>query len=139
MDVDHFKRVNDEHGHPIGDALLRAFADRVRTVVRYTDVLIRRGGEEFVLIMPGTRECFAAAVAERLRCEVSGSPFLLQESVRIPATISIGVASWDGRESGEALDARADRAMYEAKQLGRNRTVRCSGPRHNLQLCSSHS
>jgi diguanylate cyclase (GGDEF)-like protein len=139
MDLDHFKRVNDEHGHPIGDALLRAFADRVRSVVRSTDVLVRRGGEEFVLIMPATRECFAAGVAERLRREVCGSPFTLHDAVQLRATISIGVASWDGRESGEALDARADRAMYEAKQLGRNRTVRCTGPRHNLQLCSSHS
>lgn len=137
IDIDHFKRINDRFGHPVGDALLSAFADVVRSSVRSTDVLVRRGGEEFVLIMPGTRECFAVAVAERLRGRVAAAPLVSQGTLQVEATISIGVASWDQRESAEALDARADEAMYEAKQAGRNRTVRSAGPRHNLQLCGS--
>lgn len=137
IDLDHFKRINDRYGHPVGDELLCAFANVVRSSVRSTDVLVRRGGEEFVLIMPGTRECFAVAVAERLRMRVAAAPLVVRDALRVEATISIGVASWDGRESAEALDARADGAMYEAKQSGRNRTVRCTGPRHNLQLCGS--
>jgi diguanylate cyclase (GGDEF)-like protein len=137
IDIDHFKRINDRFGHPMGDALLSAFADVVRSSVRSTDVLVRRGGEEFVLIMPGTRECFAVAVAERLRMRVAAAPLVSQGPLQVSATISIGVASWDQRESAEALDARADEAMYEAKQAGRNQTVRSTGPRHNLQLCGS--
>ena len=137
IDIDHFKRINDRFGHPVGDALLSAFADVVRSSVRSTDVLVRRGGEEFVLIMPGTRECFAVAVAERLRMRVAAAPLVSRDTLQVEATISIGVASWDQRESAEALDARADEAMYEAKQTGRNRTVRSTGPRHNLQLCGS--
>jgi two-component system cell cycle response regulator len=137
IDLDHFKRINDRYGHPVGDQVLCAFADVVRSCVRSTDVLVRRGGEEFVLIMPGTRECFAVAVAERVRMRAAAAPLVVQEAMRVDVTISVGVASWDGRESAEALDARADGAMYEAKQSGRNRTVRCTGPRHNLQLCGS--
>jgi len=137
IDIDHFKRINDRYGHPVGDQLLAAFADVVRSSVRSTDVLVRRGGEEFVLIMPGTRECFALAVAERLRARVAAAPLVVQDGFAVDATISIGVASWDGRESAEALDERADRAMYEAKQAGRNRVMRCTGLRHNLQLCGN--
>jgi diguanylate cyclase (GGDEF)-like protein len=138
MDIDHFKRVNDEHGHPIGDAVLRLFADRVRGLVRATDVLVRRGGEEFVLILPRTSERCALIAAERIRTQVAASPFLQLERVSVRATISIGVASWDGRESAESLDARADNVLYEAQQLGRNRTVCHGGPRHALQLFSAH-
>lgn len=137
MDLDHFKRVNDVHGHPTGDSLLAAFADRVRKVVRSTDLLVRRGGEEFVLIMPNTHEIHAVAVAERLRTKVSALPFHLHRKVRIAATVSIGVATWNGHESGEELDARADRAMYEAKQLGRNQVVRCAPTLRELGRCGN--
>ena len=137
MDIDHFKRINDEHGHPIGDAVLRSFADRVRSLVRTSDVLVRRGGEEFVLILPRTNERCALIAAERIRTQIALTPFLLDERVSIRATISIGVAAWDGVESGESLDVRADSVLYEAKQLGRNRCV-CYGARHTLQLCSGH-
>ena len=138
MDIDHFKRINDEHGHPIGDAVLRSFADRVRALVRGTDVLVRRGGEEFVLILPRTNERCALIAAERIRTQIAASPFVLDERVSVRATISIGVAAWDGVESGESLDARADSVLYEAKQLGRNRSI-CYGARRTLQLCSGHS
>jgi two-component system cell cycle response regulator len=136
MDIDHFKRINDEHGHPIGDAVLRAFADRVRSLVRSSDVLVRRGGEEFVLILPHTSERAALVAAERIRTQIAATPYLVHERVSVRATISIGVASWDGRETGESLDARADSVLYEAKQLGRNRTVCYGGSRQVLQLCA---
>jgi diguanylate cyclase (GGDEF)-like protein len=138
MDIDHFKRVNDQHGHPIGDAVLRLFADRVRSLVRASDVLVRRGGEEFVLILPRTSERSAFVAAERIRTQVAATPFLELDHLSVRATISIGVASWDGHESAESLDARADSVLYEAKQLGRNRTVCYGGARHPLQLCSGH-
>jgi diguanylate cyclase (GGDEF)-like protein len=138
IDIDHFKRVNDEHGHPIGDAVLRSFADRVRSLVRASDVLVRRGGEEFVLILPRTSERCAFVAAERIRTQVAARPFLELDQLSVRATISIGVACWDGRETAESLDARADSVLYEAKQLGRNRTVCFGGSRHTLQLCSGH-
>ncbi len=122
MDLDHFKLVNDEHGHATGDAVLRAFADRVRKLVRKVDVLVRRGGEEFVLIMPRTGSTQALGTGKRIQ------ESLEREKLVIPGramkkTVSIGVATWDGRESPQALEARADRAMYDAKRLGRNRVV----------------
>lgn len=117
MDLDHFKLVNDTHGHQVGDKVLRVFADRVRDLLRHQDVLIRRGGEEFVLIMPATRTEEAAAVAGRIRERISGKP--IGPGVR--QTVSIGVATWDGHESPEELEERADQAMYAAKQAGRDR------------------
>jgi diguanylate cyclase (GGDEF)-like protein len=138
LDIDHFKRINDEHGHPIGDAFLRSFADRVRALVRATDVLVRRGGEEFVLILPRTNERCALIAAERVRTQIADRPFFLDGRVSIRATCSIGVAAWDGAESGESLDARADSVLYEAKQCGRNQTICYGGSRQTLQLCSGH-
>lgn len=126
IDLDHFKRVNDQHGHAVGDALLRAFADAVREQVRSIDVLVRRGGEEFVLIMPSTNEIDADAVAERLRTRLAERPLEPRAGLSILQTISVGVATWDGRESPEAIDERADLAMYEAKGRGRNRVVQAA-------------
>lgn len=127
IDLDHFKRVNDGHGHAIGDALLRAFADTVREHVRSIDVLVRRGGEEFVLIMPSTDACAAEVVAERLRVRLSDAPLPVRDGLGILQTISVGVATWDGQEGPESIDERADAAMYEAKQHGRNRVVLAPG------------
>jgi diguanylate cyclase (GGDEF)-like protein len=123
IDLDHFKRVNDEHGHPTGDAVLRAFADTVRDCVRGADVLFRRGGEEFVLIMPTTDEQQATTVAERLRGRLDRAPLTVRGNLLLVQTASIGVACWDGGESAEALEERADLAMYEAKRHGRNRVT----------------
>jgi len=136
MDIDYFKRVNDEHGHRVGDELLRAFADVIRSGIRSSDVLVRRGGEEFVLVMPATRECAAVTVADRLRKRVAGQPLLSRPNLRVEATISIGIAGWDGREPATALDERADQAMYEAKRRGRNRSVRAAELRSSLALCA---
>lgn len=120
MDLDRFKRVNDQYGHAVGDAVLRRFADVVRACVRNFDVLIRRGGEEFQLVMPGTTEEEAAYAAERIRSHLEAHPVRLG-ALEIDQTVSIGVAAWNGREDATELDERADRAMYEAKRLGRNR------------------
>src|SRR5262249_9086817 len=123
MDLDHFKRVNDDHGHAVGDAVLRMFADRVRRAVRRVDVLIRRGGEEFVLIMPQTGATQAHATGTRIQHTLHVDPFEIEGSPPIQQTVSIGVATWDKRETPEQLERRADAAMYEAKRLGRDRVV----------------
>lgn len=122
MDLDHFKAVNDQHGHATGDIVLKLFADRVRNAVRRVDVLVRRGGEEFVLIMPLTGATQAHATGNRIQQTLHAEPFDA-EGVRIAQTVSIGVATWDKRETPEQLERRADQAMYAAKRLGRNRVV----------------
>ncbi len=124
MDLDHFKQVNDRHGHAVGDAVLRTFADRVRRAVRRLDVLVRRGGEEFVLIMPSTSAPQAHATGNRIQQALHDEHFEVDGATQtIPQTVSIGVATWDGHEKPDALERRADEAMYEAKRLGRNRVV----------------
>jgi two-component system, cell cycle response regulator len=123
LDLDHFKRVNDEHGHSVGDAVLRGFADCVRDTVRRGDVLVRRGGEEFVLIMPQTSGALATVVAERIRTRLASAPLDGGGGVRVSQTVSIGVATWDGNETPPALEQRADAAMYEAKRGGRNQVA----------------
>jgi len=121
MDLDHFKRVNDKHGHSAGDQVLRAFADRVRAATRRVDILVRRGGEEFVLLMPSTAGAQAKVIAERVRATVGDTPVELADGVRVTQTVSIGVVTWNGRETPDALQGRADETMYYAKQRGRNR------------------
>ncbi len=123
MDLDHFKSVNDKLGHAAGDAVLRMFADRVRKAVRRVDILIRRGGEEFILIMPATGATQAHATASRILSTMHGEAFELEGGARLAQTVSIGVATWDKHETPEQLERRADQAMYEAKRLGRNRVV----------------
>jgi diguanylate cyclase (GGDEF)-like protein len=123
MDLDHFKRVNDAHGHAVGDAVLRMFADRVRKAVRRVDVLVRRGGEEFVLIMPQTGVTQAHATGNRIQQTLTAEPFDIEGGPSVPQTVSVGVATWDKHETPEQLERRADLAMYEAKRLGRDRVV----------------
>ena len=123
MDLDHFKKVNDTHGHAVGDAVLRMFADRVRKAVRRVDVLVRRGGEEFVLIMPLTGATQAHSTGHRIQQTLHTEPFKGEAGVRLKQTVSIGVATWDKRETPDQLERRADEAMYQAKRLGRDRVV----------------
>ncbi len=123
LDLDRFKLVNDTFGHATGDAVLRAFADRVREHTRRIDVLVRRGGEEFVLILPATAIDQATALAERVRAAVGASPIAVAGEAAVAQTVSIGVVAWDGVESGESLVGRSDAAMYAAKEAGRNRVV----------------
>jgi diguanylate cyclase (GGDEF)-like protein len=122
MDLDHFKRVNDIHGHGVGDAVLAEFAHRVREATRDGDELVRWGGEEFVLLMPGATAERARRVAERVRAHVARSPFAVDDlEGGVVQTVSIGVSTWDGEESPDELVARADAAMYRAKNEGRDR------------------
>lgn len=131
MDLDDFKSVNDRHGHAVGDQVLCRFTEVVRSCVRSFDVLVRRGGEEFELIMPGTTTVEGYRVAERIRAKLASTPLAVRDDVKILQTVSVGLATWDGREGPEALDSRADLAMYEAKKRGRNRTITASMPRLN--------
>ncbi|MDH5670956.1 MAG: sensor domain-containing diguanylate cyclase [Myxococcales bacterium] len=137
MDLDHFKRVNDLHGHPIGDRVLRLFADTVRDCVRAADILVRRGGEEFVLIMPTTTGRDAAAAAERIRARLTRRPLRPAPEVSLEQSVSIGVATWDGREGAGDFEGRADAAMYEAKRAGRDRVSRAPGPDGGVHSAAS--
>lgn len=127
IDIDNFKGVNDTHGHPTGDAVLREVAARMTRALRGMDSLGRYGGEEFLAILPECDAESAVRVAERLRTMVAATPIdAAGRSLEI--TISVGVAL-DAPAEGGALEgaiARADRALYEAKHAGRNRVV---GPR----------
>ena len=120
-DADHFKRVNDTYGHAAGDAVLRKIAEIFRSAIRTIDVPGRLGGEEFGIIMPDTHLPAAQLVCERLRQQVESSMVEL-DSVEIRVTISLGVAELNEGEHPERLLARADSALYLAKDSGRNRT-----------------
>ena len=125
IDIDHFKKINDNFGHDIGDEVLREFAVRLASNVRAIDLPCRYGGEEFTVIMPGARLEDAQRVAERIRLHVAGSPFRVSGGKELlTVTISIGVATTVGEgDTPEALLKRADEAVYEAKAAGRNRVV----------------
>jgi diguanylate cyclase (GGDEF)-like protein len=115
--------VNDAYGHEAGNRLLQHVVKSMQGHLRATDIPARYGGDEFVIMLPDTPSRGALEVAERIRVAVESTPFAT-EAGRVPCTVSIGVASYpqDGR-SIEALLARADLALYEAKAAGRNRVV----------------
>jgi diguanylate cyclase (GGDEF)-like protein len=118
-DLDHFKRVNDTLGHPVGDEVLRRFADLLRGCTREDDVAVRLGGEEFALVLSGVGEREALAVAERLRREVA-STF---RDFPVPISVSVGIADGARDAGAEAMVRAANRALYAAKRLGRDRCV----------------
>ena len=125
-DLDHFKAINDRHGHLAGDSLLRRMAQVIAGGLRGTDWIGRYGGEEFLLVLPETGMEGAAAVAEKIRHAVQGTPVPLDDGTPARATVSIGLASLDaaagqGKVHGRDLIAAADRSLYEAKHAGRNR------------------
>ncbi|MCC6190953.1 MAG: diguanylate cyclase [Anaerolineales bacterium] len=123
LDIDHFKQVNDTYGHAAGDDVIAEVARRLRTNIRSIDLIGRYGGEEFVLVLPETGLAGARLVAERLRRAIALTP-VPTAADRLPITISLGVADAQA-DVGElaALIARADQAMYAAKQAGRNRVL----------------
>lgn len=125
LDIDHFKSINDTHGHDAGDDVLREFALRIKRSIRGIDLACRTGGEEFVIVMPETDLTVAAMVAERLRRRIAAEPFSISQGARsIPVTLSIGLAALRGVDDVSAsLLKRADRALYQAKREGRNRVV----------------
>ena len=122
IDLDFFKEVNDHHGHPVGDTVLRKVADLLLASVRKTDVLARYGGEEFSVLLPDTRVEGATVIAEKIRLSVGGSP-LQVDGLHIPLTVSVGVASHatDFEVDPAILLKKADLALYRAKATGRNR------------------
>lgn len=121
-DVDHFKRVNDEHGHAAGDEVLRGVAERLRDTLRATDVGARYGGEEFLVILAQNDAQGAVLFGERWRQAVETAGFPLPGGRQVAVTISVGVASFaPGIGTGPELVAEADAALYAAKQAGRNR------------------
>jgi len=125
FDVDHFKQVNDTHGHDAGDDVLRELAARTIKSVRSVDLAVRWGGEEFLVVMPETDLSNAAAVAERLRAAVAKDSFTIGSGdEKLAVTISVGVAAAiAGGDHRDRLLKRADDALYSAKSAGRNRVA----------------
>ncbi len=124
LDIDHFKRVNDTHGHLAGDEVLTGFAAVVRDCLRKEDLLARYGGEEFVVLLPGTEQAAAAALAERMRERVAHAQ-LHAGNAEVRITLSVGVAGESGAQlpSLDVMLGRADQALYAAKAAGRNRVI----------------
>lgn len=124
LDLDHFKRINDTHGHPAGDAVLRHVAALLADTVRSTDLVGRLGGEEFIVLLPDTSGDAARNLAEKLRSGIAAHPTVWRD-LTIPSTVSIGLSSTTPEHpSGfEGLYSDADTALYEAKKNGRNQVV----------------
>ncbi|MCV0397996.1 MAG: GGDEF domain-containing protein [Rhizobiaceae bacterium] len=120
LDLDHFKEVNDNHGHDVGDEVLRTVASCLRDLTRYHDVVARLGGEEFAVVAPNMDRDLLVKFAERIRKAVA-SVSVTSGNVRLKVTTSVGLAIWDGKESAEEFYRRADRQLYNAKKQGRNR------------------
>jgi diguanylate cyclase (GGDEF)-like protein len=116
VDVDHFKKVNDTHGHAAGDEVLRQVVGLTRALCRPDDLVARYGGEEFALLLPGTGEEEARALGERVRRAIG------EHRGAVPVTVSLGLATWQDRvDSPAALVATADAALYHSKLTGRDR------------------
>lgn len=128
FDLDQFKQINDRYGHPVGDRVLKAFADALPGSIRKHDVVGRYGGEEFALLMPQTGKVTAVRVAERVRRELEAQGVAV-DGKRIEVTVSAGIASYgiDGLD-WDALLTAADNALYEAKHAGRNRICAAKAP-----------
>ena len=124
IDIDYFKKLNDKYGHHIGDRVLRGIAMKMKTAIRQSDFLARFGGEEFAVLLPATNVGVANTVAEKLRNSLAQSIFRTDEH-EIKVTVSIGIEEYrPGEDDFEKLIARADAAMYQAKENGRNCIVR---------------
>jgi diguanylate cyclase (GGDEF)-like protein/PAS domain S-box-containing protein len=122
VDIDHFKRVNDTHGHDAGDEVLKAVADALRSTARVADIVARFGGEEFVLVLPDTSAEMAVRIAERLRLAIEALSTEVDGQV-IRVTASFGVAQRAAQESQLEVLERADAALYASKKEGRNRVT----------------
>jgi diguanylate cyclase len=123
LDLDHFKRINDVHGHAAGDLVLRGFAEAARSQLRATDVLGRWGGEEFLLMLPACDIEQAQQCVTRVLNKLSSSRFEVGEGAVLAVTCSAGLTQCAGGESIVAAIERADKALYRAKAEGRNRLV----------------
>jgi diguanylate cyclase (GGDEF)-like protein len=117
LDIDHFKKVNDTYGHDTGDFVLRKITELIRENARISDILARYGGEEFVIILPETDVEGASKQIERMREIIEKTPFDGVGNI----TISAGITSYKGGDSCQSMITRADKALYLAKEEGRNR------------------
>jgi len=127
VDIDHFKQVNDRHGHLAGDRVLVELHDRLRTLLRDHDVIGRLGGDELAILLDGTAEELALTIAEAIRIAISSRPVILPNRQPLDISISCGVAQAYPGMSRETLMRRADEALYEAKGCGRDRVVSRAG------------
>ena len=124
IDVDHFKKINDQHGHQAGDQVLQQLTRQIANQVRQTDYPARFGGEEFVIILPHTAHQQAVDLAERIRLVIAETPMVCEPQKSVSITISLGVASFrEGVETLDVLVKAADQALFQAKAEGRNRVV----------------
>ncbi len=125
LDIDFFKKINDSCGHHVGDQVLQELVRRLNACMRFFDMIVRMGGEEFAIIMPETPYAAAINAGERLRAAVANTPFAINDmKSEINVTMSVGVAGADdGQESAEILLRKADAALYKAKETGRNKVV----------------
>ena len=124
IDIDHFKKINDAHGHAMGDAVLQHLARTMKSVVRDMDVVARLGGEEFAILLPHTSSAQAAELAQRMRQKIASESTPNPQGADVNFTVSIGVDEWrEGDTDLDGLIRRCDIAMYQAKNSGRNRVV----------------
>jgi diguanylate cyclase (GGDEF)-like protein len=120
LDIDHFKQVNDNYGHDVGDQVLMHISELLRRSTRAGNVIARVGGEEFALLLPNTKQSEALEMAERIRINIEGSSYI-HDGKRLPLTLSIGISEVDCEVPLEQSYKLADKALYEAKRKGRNR------------------
>lgn len=125
IDIDHFKHLNDSYGHTIGDKVLIKIGNIIKLSIRQGDFAFRYGGEEFVIVLPGTSLALGCTIAERLRSRIAQTEFAFG-TLRVPVTISIGLANRQPSIASSFAFEQADRALYQAKQQGRNQ-VQCHG------------
>jgi diguanylate cyclase len=123
LDLDHFKHINDAHGHESGDRALQHVAGILTQFTRGSDYVFRYGGEEFVVVLVAVDQRQALVIAEGLCRRIADSPVALADGQLLDVSSSIGVAMYDGHPDYERVMARADAAMYQAKKQGRNRVV----------------
>jgi diguanylate cyclase (GGDEF)-like protein len=121
LDIDFFKRINDQYGHAVGDLVLRQVAETVEKSIRSSDALYRYGGEEFVVVLNGTNTLGATLLAERIRKNIENLRIDSLKDLRV--TLSLGVTMMHEQDSSQGLFERADGALYEAKESGRNQVV----------------
>jgi len=122
FDIDHFKSINDSYGHNAGDMVLKKVAEVVKRMIRHSDVFIRTGGEEFIILLPSCPLQQGIKLAERIRKEIESTSFTYKET-RIWVTVSMGITEYIRGQDLHQFIERADQALYRAKNSGRNRVV----------------
>ena len=122
FDIDHFKKINDTHGHHAGDMVLQKMVRVIKRAIRHNDVFVRIGGEEFVILLPNCSLEHGIKFAERIRKTVENTKFIYK-GIRIFVTVSIGVTEYKGGQDLEEFFEKADQALYQAKETGRNKVV----------------